>query len=317
MELTKPVLDYIMCNYKKNKVYVGHKIKNYSPKAYGVLSSGLDCVPFEKADTIIDHDVIDFCKPIIISNSRARFSNRYNYKSINKACDVAVYYLKDQKVNDHLVGNCYRLNENKELFDMLIHKNPEREAKPITDIAGTKKDKRCLIVGGGPSWKDINYDLLADDVEVMVVNYNFDIKCNYQIFTDKSIADDLRTVRFKDNRKLIGNIENLEGQADYSFSQYKNVFTCLHTGAYAVQVAKIMGYDKIYLIGFDYTRYPDGKDYYYKKRSQYTYKDSGGRVQKFIEDFNKLKAKNVWQLNPDSKLKKYPTETIGALYATN
>jgi hypothetical protein len=317
MKFNKQIIDHILTNYQANRVFIGGNIKKKNPDVYATLTSGLNCVDLKSADTIIDHDIVDFCKPIVISESRSRFPNTYNYSVINKMCDVAVYHKKNQGVNDHLIQNCFRLNNNPDLFSFEISQPEPKVAAPITQLEGMFNGKRALIVGSGPSWQNINYDLLADDIVVLVVNYNFEIKADYQIFTDKVIGEDLKAVRFKDGRKIIGNIENIDGQADYYFSQFEHLYSCLHTGAYALQIAKILGFDKTYLIGFDYTRYPNGKDYSYKKRSQYTYKNSGQRLWKFIEDFKKFKAKGVYQLNPESRLKKYPNESIGVVYAKN
>jgi hypothetical protein len=314
MTLTHPIIDHITANFKNNTFYIGDKIKAAFPSFCACLEKLVKCTEYEQADAIIDDEIYNFSKKIVITNIQNSFTSGYDFKVINKQNDVACYYRRKEIDNEHLLANPFLLNANDDLFTIDSKEIESKDALDITSLAGKYTDKELLIVGGGPSWQNVDYSKLSKGIIVMVINYNFSINCDFMIYTDTTIAEYLRAVKYKDDRKIIGHYQRVDGQADYFYKENAPFKQCKHTTAYALQIAQVMGFRKKYLIGCDYYRYPGNRDYCYKKLKNYTYKESGGRINAFIRDYDIIKAKDVYQLNPESRLKKYPIAKIEELY---
>jgi hypothetical protein len=316
MTLTQPIINHIAENFKNNKFYIGDKIKALAPDFCNLLTKVVKCVDFKSADAVIDDQLFNFNKKIIITNIQNCFAKGYDLKIINKQQDIACYYRRPDVHNEHLICNPFELNNNPRLFE-LSSNNDKKVALNVKLLKDKYKGKKILIVGGGPSWQTLDYSKISDDFLIMTINYNFKINCDYMIYTDSSIADYLKDIKYHDNRNIIGFEERVDGQADYFFRVGDPFRRCLHTTAYALQIVDLMGFDEKYLIGCDYYRYPNGKDYCYKKLKNYTYRKSGGRIESFLNDFNKIKVKNVYQLNPASELTKYPLAEKEEIYGKN
>jgi hypothetical protein len=308
MNLTEPCLLNIVRKFKGYKVYLGEDLKKTDKKSYEYLSDHMKTTSLKKANLIIENNVTDFCKPAIITDSVSKFPEFYTYKWINKQCNVACYFDEAKnRSNVYLIRNYYRLNNNPKLFDIHLSSPHKKKAINVNKLFKAFQGHRCLIVGGGPSWQTLNYENLAHDVVVMVVNYNFELRADYQIYSDEEVGKNLMNVTFKDNRMIIANQESLYPCAEFFFNK-KEIGKCTHTGAYAVKIALNMGFDKVYLIGFDYKPYQKGIDYSYKKRDHRTY--GTHRIKMFFKDFESISTEKVFNLSKISLLKKFKTVEV-------
>lgn len=131
--------------------------------------------------------------------------------------------------------------------------------KNINSLSDSGIDKKCLIIGNGPSVKNFNLSAVPPDVYIIKINKPEGIKyASMYIYYDKDIneyyekhQDEILThcqlVGFK-HKKL----DYTNDRCNYYYSLQDVEFG--DTGYHALQIAdKIMKFSEIYLIGFDYT----------------------------------------------------------------
>jgi hypothetical protein len=242
------------------------------------------------ASMIIGDKVDFFYTERIITNPNNINSIGYAEESINKDWSL---YTKHLKTHDKL----YYTNYNDDLFELQT-KRIDRACYKIAGLEGPKA-KPLLIVGAGQSWRDIDYDTI--DAHIMVINYNFDIRANYQIYHDRRVAENTSGVNFKDGRIVIG----ASGNPEYLFSPGSDTHKRRHTGAYAVDIAQRIGYEKIYLIGYDYDKGDNGRYHTYQDNHE---TNNENKMNLFLSDFDNMNYgyDNIFNLNPNSRLKKFP-----------
>jgi len=312
MILTDQIANYIKNKHIGKTVYIGESIKKtVNKRIIDIIKSGLnETNDITKAEVLVENNVNEYCCPVIFSNGSNAVPSEYKIKEISKPLDVFLYARKKVVTENNLYIN----NKNDDLFKLAVKKRRAKKSKPISEIFGKSKSKKLLIVGGGESWQDIDYDKLADNIKVMVVNYNFNIKADYLVWHDKKVGANLDVVTFKDRRKVIGFERNECRICDYTYN-WEDIIETHHTGATAIQLAGKMGFKEIYLIGFDYKQNSLGLDQTYKKDRNDYYDHK--KCNMFVEDFNNFKAERTYNLNKDSNLKKLPYADIGELYVTS
>lgn len=143
--------------------------------------------------------------------------------------------------------------------------------KNISELKYTKKGKSCIIVGGGYSAKDIEFDIIKKmGLDIIAINYYFfDIEPTFYIHSDKILDDwydeiqtDVPSISyFKNNLKHASYVYRLGDKIQYSLDD-DHLQLCSHTPPYAVQICDLMGYENIYLIGLDYSGKLDLIHYY-------------------------------------------------------
>lgn len=181
----------------------------------------------------------------------------------------------------------------------------------VIKLSGTGIGKSCLIIGSGVSAGEFDYSKVPQTVYKIGINFLF-IKTwiDFNLFVDKKYSYFLEKANIDDRIQLIGLKENIsekmKARVDYSFLMGE-VGDGSHAGYFALKIAdSIMKFDKIYLIGFDYTTI-DGYIHYYgdhyksEKRKE-AYIDRN--FQTFLNDFKHEKWNSeIYNLNKDSELK--------------
>jgi len=180
----------------------------------------------------------------------------------------------------------------------------------ITELHNTGS---CLIIGGGCSVDEFEFSLIPSDWNVMAVNRCFvDIDIDYQVFADKYFLKWIDRYPITDDRVLISQLK--DDRVDYNFVFDREVGWSRHSGCTALQIAQYIGFDNIYLIGYDY--YVSDKIHYYegKYNTEITKAESKAIVSmlnKWVDDFDRFKwTANITNLNPKSKLKKFKCEEL-------
>jgi hypothetical protein len=198
-----------------------------------------------------------------------------------------------------------------------------REVKDLKDYG---KEKVIMIIGGGPSVKLLNWMHAGFD-DVMVINDTIDIqdkvKIDFNIYKDLSYAKRMNERILKkiipSDMVTIGHWSHALPITHYGYDHNQIGGTdFIHTGAYAVCIAdRIMNYDNIYLIGFDYNTDDNGNIHYYSKgnaKSDYYNNETEAHMIKraflknAVRDYDKYKYwsyDKIYNLNPNSKLKKF------------
>ena len=317
MNLTQPVITLICKQFKGETVFIGDDIRGKTESGFinAIETELILTTSIKKAFLLIENNVGDYATPIVMTDSAQNTApNCYEYRFINKANNVAMFIKRicSTYSNPYVEQNLYRLNYNQDLFRLRIKKLAHRDSVKVSRLYGQYESKRLIIVGGGESWQKIKWDRLASDILVMIVNYNFTIKADFLIYNDKKVGRDLETVTFLDDRKIIGFKDHKSRVTHYVYDIPGDGVSVSHTGAMAVQIAEKMGFEKVYLAGFDYKKGKNGKDQVYKKLKNDYYKDS--RIKRFVDDFEKFNTEKTYNINNESNLRKLPFAETGELY---
>ena len=162
--------------------------------------------------------------------------------------------------------------------------------KNIDELKSKYKDKKCLLIGRGESSQKFDYSKYKSYIKIAVnpredvikksnPDYIVYLENNYSIFINRNIK------LFKDIN-VIGNDLALNCEkVDYHYGK-NEVIEGASSGFYALQIALLMKFKSIDLIGYDYTG-----DEYPKETFDL-----------WLKDFHKLDLNNVTQLNKDSNL---------------
>jgi len=187
--------------------------------------------------------------------------------------------------------------------------------KNIKELTNLESGK-CVLIGGGPFVSRFDFSKVRSEVSRLAVNRCFvDSRIDYQIFADSFFSEWIRDHPIQDARILIGNKERKDGRMDYYFDFMDSVSEGFHTGYHALQIAELLGFDEVYLVGFDYYE-EDGKIHYYEGEhgTEITDAEKAGMrklLDKWVVDFDKHKWKAmIYNCNPKSKLKKFPYKEV-------
>jgi len=240
---------------------------------------------------------------------------------------------KRDKHNKVKSGNSIIMSDihNKGEIDRIINKSYKTKYLYEYFPSGIWKNRRCFIVGGGPSLKGFDFSKLKGEL-VIAVNRAFEYVPNAAIM----IAQDARLWGWYENGELgeeaRNKFNNFKGykswvncqsfpypddiyvinstyERNFDWEDYnyaKGLPWCTNTGLDALCLAVCLGANPIYLLGFDcegkdgrtanfHSGYPD-------------YNDESIYVNNFIPNFNDFapaikKITKVINLNPKSKLK--------------
>jgi len=190
------------------------------------------------------------------------------------------------------------------------------------------KGRRCFIVGGGPSLKDFNWDLLKNELwiginavwlhAVPTISYTHDKRVIELFYKEhKNAWKNLPCRVHKHLNQLtgqkdkFGEILTFQGCKVWSKSLEQGLFNGNNSGVTALNLAEILGANPIYLLGFDmkskdgatqfHNHYPAGwkqPDTVYKN-----FKTAFSRNRCFLKS-------EVINLGPDSDLDCFPKKTI-------
>lgn len=199
--------------------------------------------------------------------------------------------------------------------------------KYITELQQTGIGKKCIIIGGGMSVKEFDFNKLPDDFIRITVN---DSGTGLTTRIDYTIYADIPAIKTMEKLNNLGKVIGLwnsrkAGLTDYTFT-YNQIMrngTIVkdsdNVGYKALVIAKkIMMFDKIYLTGFDFEcGYTNGekishhfgdsvgpdKKYYDEIQLNYHF----GRLKNMIKEFERLTdTSNIYNCNRNSLLKLFP-----------
>ena len=183
--------------------------------------------------------------------------------------------------------------------------------KSIQELKNSNSGK-CLLIGSGPSVAGFDFKSLPDDMKRIAINRCFvDSRIDYQIYCDHFFK--AWTVRYpiQDDRVLIGFESKTFPRMDYFFN-WRDLVEGFHTGFYALQIAELIGFKKIYLVGYDYYT-EKGKIHYYDGQHGTSITDAEKRMylrvlltDRLLRDFDRIDWNaEIYNCNPKSKLKKF------------
>jgi hypothetical protein len=195
----------------------------------------------------------------------------------------------------------------------------------LTFLKDIGKEKECLIIGGGNSVRDFDFSLCEGMTTIAVNEAGLasTIDTDYLVYNDFEAKRMIRQYTIPSKTKVIAYQGQAPGLADYYYGFHDfhpyNVQDSDNTGLKAVIIAsKIMGFEKIYLIGFDlHTKDIDGKEtsHFYgdsigenaKYKTFDNLKGHFNRLKDMIKQFEIIKdMKNIYNCYAESSLKTFP-----------
>jgi len=208
----------------------------------------------------------------------------------------------------------YRERQNDDLYSVIDGPRAPVPSMPFETLRDKFRENRLLIVGSGESHQEIDVDHLAPDVLIMVLNHNFSIVADFLFYMDQSAASDLNQLEFHDRRIVIGPVARECAIRDVYFTVGIDCIHCGHSGAMALQLAQFMGFESIYLAGYDYKPTKAGTDYCYDEKKTCIY-GNAGTVKAYLADFDRFGIRgNVFNLNHDSLLRTIKFADKAVLY---
>ena len=140
--------------------------------------------------------------------------------------------------------------------------------KSIIALKGTERGK-CIIIGGGNSVKEFfkkySYEVIQE-FPTMAVNFCFlPLRIYYQVYMDNFFLEWLKDHKIDNQAVLVGFWKKVCSRTNYFFD-FNIIREGFHTGFYALQIAQFLGFEEIYLVGFDYYIEND-KAHYYENES--------------------------------------------------
>jgi len=161
--------------------------------------------------------------------------------------------------------------------------------KSIRELSGSGIGKKILIIGGGCSAGQFDYERLGKDFVLMTVNdsmYDFKsgkyfkgIKPDFLIYNDISAIREIKKMKIPGTKIIgFGNHHFPGCSYLYRLSEVGGIDST-NTGLKALMIAKnIMQFDEIYLIGFDFKTRKTKKG---KERSHFN-GDRVGKNEKYL-----------------------------------
>jgi hypothetical protein len=215
--------------------------------------------------------------------------------------------------------------------------------RKITEVFNSNswKGRRCFIIGGGPSLKDFNFDLIKNELSIginksfqffpnVTINYSMDSdfyrglkEGRYDSVSGEKLWD--KWMSMKGTRVLLTPMEIAElGKEVYlirrimPFKVSRNIDEGIHggrnSGLGAIMLASVLGVDTIYLLGYDmkinkqthwHTGYPN-RDYSDFAQKLTEYKEEIEYALSYIKE----QGIDVINLGPDSDLKCIKNDTL-------
>lgn len=155
-----------------------------------------------------------------------------------------------------------------------------RNEKRLVGYKGKHKGQRCFIIGNGPSLNALDLGLLKDEftfgVNAIYTNYeNMGFYPTYYVVEDVFVAEDRagEINRYAGSTKFFGNYfkycldddentlwlnvifryDDYEGFPFFSTNAARRVWTGGTVSYLCMQLAYYMGFDEVYLVGFDHS----------------------------------------------------------------
>lgn len=200
--------------------------------------------------------------------------------------------------------------------------------KSIRMLKDSGVGKECLIIGGGMSVKDFDFQKLPSNMFTMCINNAVPegIKIDYLIYRDCCFIEILKSMDLSNIKNILcfrSSFYNkgldfkgeIYGYTHSDLSQKIVIKDSDNTGIKGVVIAKhIMGFSKVYLIGFDFNLimvdgkkqshfYGDevghDKKYYEQNHLNSHYK----RLPQMVQEFNRITdVSNIYNCNKHSAL---------------
>ncbi|MHA2023967.1 MAG: hypothetical protein ACTSWQ_09935 [Candidatus Thorarchaeota archaeon] len=216
----------------------------------------------------------------------------------------------------------------------------------MTDVlsSGCWKGNPCFLVGGGPSLRDFNFEILNGKLTIGVnkaflrcfctVNYAMDIKFyNYVHYRRNNGSEDVnrlwkeysgiklflspdRKIPLFEDIYIINRIK----EEHISLDMGAGIYAGTNSGFGALMLAVMLGANPVYLLGYDMRTIPENNvTHWHDGYPRQSPRNLQRKLDKFMEVFEKFAPQikelgiEVINLCPDSKLDCFPKADIGSI----
>lgn len=221
-------------------------------------------------------------------------------------------------------------------------------AKEITEVlpAEVWKNKRCFLLGGGPSLKNFNFTLIENELVIGVnksfirfnttANYIADMSLHDFLVCPTDDSKQLELQRLWNSYQGIKVVLQVPGKYSYGEKVYvvrriegecvsidlnQGIHPGKNSGLGALMLAVALGANPIYLLGYDFKVEIDSRTniertHWHEGYSHQTGRTLQRKLVKFVDEFNHFAPEferlgiNVINLNSLSALKCFPFNTI-------
>lgn len=194
------------------------------------------------------------------------------------------------------------------------------------------KGERCFIVGGGPSLKDFDWNLLEGE-KWIGINAAWRNKIPTICYTHDQRVVDLFESQYRDEfnalpcrvhkhqnqviAKKFEGIISYQGCKVWSKSLEQGLFNGSNSGLTAINLAEILGANPIYLLGFD-MKDADGKNQYHDVYPP-GWKQPSKVYQSFIMAFKRVRGfmkSEIYNCTPNSALDCFDYKPISEVFGS-
>ena len=195
----------------------------------------------------------------------------------------------------------------------------------VTELKGTGKHKSCLVVGGGFSTGGFNFQVInmpvfaCNDSLYFWGKNEYQFPPDYMVYFDRNMQRVIPNMKITRRTKVIGYNENQSRPCDYLFRMLDIKPECRDSDNIGMKVValckKVFDFDKIFLIGFDFTHREYTSHYQGEtigKEGKYVNQQKFENHKKNLTDvfpkqFERISHfENVFNLNKESRLKIFP-----------
>jgi len=173
--------------------------------------------------------------------------------------------------------------------------------------------KSVIIIGGGTSTEGFNWDLIKNK-STIGINYAYKLITPTILTIDNNVFYDSNMTKLEVlncpmishhcNRKNVINIPPSDVYYGRDSLKKGKIYTHYLTGIYSITLALALGYDTIFLLGYDMNV---SKDYRVHNKNLKHPEDSIAPYRPQMSRFNVFKnEKNIYNVNPNSALKVFP-----------
>jgi hypothetical protein len=182
--------------------------------------------------------------------------------------------------------------------------------KHISALKDSGINRECLIIGGGHSVNDFDFEQLPNDMYVISINDHMCQMANMIIYYDRNMMDYFSKHYISENTILVGfqhrNINHTCDKCSYYYTYDDTEFG--DSGFHVLHFAdKVFNFKKIYLLGYDYQ--VKGKSYHYDEELSDSTKQKNfirRSVDVVLPMYDTIKYNNkIYNCSKDSALKAF------------
>jgi hypothetical protein len=207
-------------------------------------------------------------------------------------------------------------------MDQCWQPGPNGSKKPLSDLFSFHQfiGKRCFVIAGGPSLRGFDFSQIQHEYTLGInkicqvfhpwLLVSWDRVC-YNWYQTQLIKSPIVMVDLSNSN--FDRVFYVRSASDFGNPiEINRIYIGTHTGYAAINLALALGFNPIYLLGFDYKS--DGNGNYHVTDDWGHPTDIDNRLERFRKEIDQypeyVKDTKIINLNSDSELKSFPFMSI-------